>query len=143
MTPVAVAAYTLWGEARGEPISGILAVAGVIYTRVMYDAFKSDDPNIDLDTRIPKICLAPKQFSCWQDGAFTQELPDISSFKWQVCQAIATEFYHGFNPLTNATHYYALSMKVAPEWAKGMDYIGVFGHQIFLRDPVFCKVHNG
>lgn len=45
---------TLFGEARGEPIEGIIAVANVIKNRA-YAAQKV----------YKEICLAPKQFSCW------------------------------------------------------------------------------
>lgn len=49
---------TLYGEVRSEPIEGIVAVASVIRNRVgkrFGDSYKV-------------VCLAPKQFSCWNDG---------------------------------------------------------------------------
>jgi N-acetylmuramoyl-L-alanine amidase len=47
-------AATLVGEARGEPIEGIIGVANVIKNRVNKAKKTYKD-----------ICLAPKQFSCW------------------------------------------------------------------------------
>lgn len=48
---------TLVGEARGEPIQGIVAVGSVIRNRILsnhqkYFTFK-------------EVCLEPNQFSCW------------------------------------------------------------------------------
>lgn len=50
---------TLWAEARSEPVEGQIAVASVIRNRVgkrFGDTYKA-------------VCLAPKQFSCWNPGA--------------------------------------------------------------------------
>lgn len=49
---------TLEAEAGGEPVEGQIAVASVIRNRVgkrFGDSYKA-------------VCLAPKQFSCWNDG---------------------------------------------------------------------------
>jgi len=47
-------ACTLIGEARGEPIEGQIGVGFVIRNRAIADKKSYRD-----------ICLAPKQFSCW------------------------------------------------------------------------------
>src|SRR5206468_12010195 len=52
-------AATLVGECRGEPIEGIIGVANVIRNR----AFAAD-------STLKEICLAPKQFSCWNEDDF-------------------------------------------------------------------------
>ena len=77
-----VIAYTLWGEARSEPIEGIQAVASVIYnrTRLYLASHQSDLPEDAMQT----VCLAPHQFSTWSNGAFIQELP-YDSPKWSTC----------------------------------------------------------
>lgn len=54
---------TVYGEARGEPIEGQIAVANVIKNR----AYASQKTYKD-------ICLAPRQFSCWN-----QDDPNRSS----------------------------------------------------------------
>lgn len=46
---------TLYGEARGEPIAGLVAVGTVIRNRVHSGRYKS----------YKEACLAPEQFSCW------------------------------------------------------------------------------
>lgn len=48
---------TIVGEARGEPIEGQIAVGNVIMNRVKATR-KS----------VKHICLAPRQFSCWNDN---------------------------------------------------------------------------
>ena len=44
---------TLYGEARGEPIEGIVAVGCVIRNRVKFEG------------SFYAVCLKPRQFSCW------------------------------------------------------------------------------
>jgi len=49
---------TLWAECRGEPIEGQVAVAAVIRNRV----------GKRFGASYKAVCLAPKQFSCWNPG---------------------------------------------------------------------------
>lgn len=60
MDPVTALALTLWGECRGEPFLGQVAVACVIRNRFT-------------DSRWPDtyegVVKQPKQFSCWDHGA--------------------------------------------------------------------------
>lgn len=55
-----VVALTLFGEARGEPIEGKVAVGSVIRNRVNARRFGAD---------YRAVCLRPWQFSCWQPAA--------------------------------------------------------------------------
>jgi spore germination cell wall hydrolase CwlJ-like protein len=48
---------TIVGEARGEPIEGQIAVANVIVNRALRRKISVKD-----------VCLAPKQFSCWNEN---------------------------------------------------------------------------
>jgi len=52
-----VVAATLWGEARGEGLIGMLAVCHVIHNRVKTGR--------SLWSSLTKVCLQPWQFSCW------------------------------------------------------------------------------
>lgn len=54
---VEILGLTMIGESRGESIAGMVAVANVIRNRVRnsFSDYKA-------------ICLAPKQFSCWNDN---------------------------------------------------------------------------
>lgn len=51
---------TLYGEGRGESIEGRIAVGCVIRNRAKAGM---------LGRTITDVCLWPKQFSCWNDGA--------------------------------------------------------------------------
>ncbi|MDY6408142.1 MAG: cell wall hydrolase [Pseudomonadota bacterium] len=52
-----ILAKTLYGEARGEGISGLEAVANVILNRVKHPCWWGKS--------IQEVCLKPMQFSCW------------------------------------------------------------------------------
>lgn len=59
LTDQEVLTLTLFGEARGEPIAGLVAVGCVIRNRLhnsnKYKSYKD-------------VCFAPKQFSCWNES---------------------------------------------------------------------------
>jgi len=59
LTPVQVLALTIFGEARGEPTEGKIAVGSVILERV-------DHRDWDGKT-IPEVCFKPWQFSCYNE----------------------------------------------------------------------------
>ena len=59
LTAEEVFGLTLVGEARGEPIEGIVAVASVIRNR-----FHS---RIGKYASYREVCLEPDQFSCWNE----------------------------------------------------------------------------
>ena len=64
--PVAeVLARTLYGEARGEGLPGIEAVACVILNRV---AFAKARGRYWWGNTVSQVCLKPGQFSCWNAG---------------------------------------------------------------------------
>lgn len=59
MSPVEIVGLTLIGEARGEPIEGIIAVGNVIKNRFTNNrTYKS----------YQEVCLAANQFSCWNNN---------------------------------------------------------------------------
>lgn len=95
-SPAAVIATTLWGEARGEGLDGLMAVASVIW----------------YESRRRKIspmaeCLRPWRYSCWRKGVFQQKNPDIKSPIWKTCLEIANALMAGvFTPTLTASHYF-------------------------------------
>ncbi|MGH3756111.1 MAG: cell wall hydrolase, partial [Pseudonocardiaceae bacterium] len=50
---------TLYGEARGEPFDGLVAVAWVIRNRAESPRWWGRD--------VKGVCLHPLQFSCWNE----------------------------------------------------------------------------
>ena len=136
-----VVRLTLWGEARGEPVHGIVAVASVIFNRAAWRMSRLDTEHDSMSGFLAGECLRPAQFSCWSDGKFIQQYPesqiatDLEAYKWRVCGDVADTMVSGaFEPLVPATHYYAMSIEKAPEWAEGMDFVGRFGNQFFWQD---------
>ena len=65
---------TIVGEARGEPVEGQIAVAMVIINRAK-----------NRQQTIKDVCLAPKQFSCW----------NVMDANRRKLEALATEMMRG------------------------------------------------
>ena len=134
LPPELVAAMTIWGESRGETLYGQRCVAGVIYNRAIRRASKTGYP---LSLSVSEVCLAPHQFSCWQDGEFVQKQPDETSSVWSTCADVAGEIFEdGYRPPFMATHYYApAKLDHAPEWASKMKFVcKVGGHAFYLEE---------
>lgn len=119
----------LWGEARGEPVIGKLAVLYVLHNRAM-----------KRDTSLKAEALRPLQFSC-----FNAEDPNrgkmLNAWKddpiqWAICDAVASAYENGVttDPTKGADHYYVTRMKHPPEWGRGhKDWIecAEIGHHVF------------
>jgi len=135
---------TLWGEARGQPIEGIIAVASVIRNRVgkrFGDSYKA-------------VCLARKQFSCWNPGtdknhvllmekarmvvgdyAERSTLPDdpaIREIKYIAQGMMGRDLRDNSR---GADHYLTIDLFQTrpPEWAKGQTPTGYVGAHVFLK----------
>lgn len=110
-----ILARTLYGEARGEPTGGQVAVAWVIRNRASRARFAGDLVG-DIGA-VERVCLAPWQFSCWNKGDPNRALlmaADIPGYSAQL--AIAGGVLEGTipDPTGGADHYYT---EAAPSWA--------------------------
>ena len=127
-------AETIWGEARGEPFEGKLAVAWVIVNRAKKRNLKPY-----------QVCLQPYQFSCWNDKDPNYPLlvnrdKDISDKVWRECTRAAIQVLGGFDMVgctvtdrtKGATHYH--TQAVMPYWAKGKEPCYVVGNHIFYNN---------
>lgn len=137
MTELDYLALTVYGEARGEPIEGLIAVGCVIRNRVSRGKWGSTYKD---------VCLAPAQFSCWQ--------PIGGAINYGVVQAVARQLEAGSEPSTpiwkeiravarciisgefmdrvnGATHYYAASI-ATPMWAAGCIPVCKVGNHLFF-----------
>lgn len=133
-------ALTLWGETRGEPLIGKIAVACVIRNR--------------LSPRWPTyraVCLAPWQFSCWRpeggaaNHAALMALADRVATGdegppvYRECLWIAEGLIDGrLRDITKgATHYYAPhAMRPrgkVPKWAVNQIPVAEVGSHVFYR----------
>ena len=124
-TDVSIIAKTLYGEARSEGYEGILAVATVIFNRAKGDR-----------DMFAKVCLKPKQFSCWT-GVDDIEIKEKKP--WKICDKIAQSMWNNtFKPYefkikpTNYLTYALYNSEKCPNWARGVSGV-VVGKHIFLQ----------
>ena len=133
MDELEIFAKTLYGEARGESLAGIEAVANVILNRHKIALHTN---RIWWGKTISEICLKPRQFSCWNptDPNFKFLHQDLSDDKlYQICKRVALRALHG-NLIDNthgATHYHTI--RVNPYWAKGFIPSAQIGNHLFYR----------
>ena len=127
LTDPQILTLTLYGETRGEPIEGQIAVGCVIRNRVDTGRWGAS---------YAKVCLAPWQFSCWrpEGGKDNYEtvleaaelmlkgtLPDDALLRqcaW-IAQGIIGKWI--LDTVQDATHYFAPSgmrpQGSVPKWA--------------------------
>lgn len=140
-----ILALTLWGEGRGEPVEGRIAIACVIRNRVLSDLGHDGKPDW-WGEGYRGVCLAPYQFSAWNatdpnrvklDGLITQleeglQIGDDVVF--EECRWIAEGVVAGrCTPrVGGATHYYSTSMAVPPAWSVKALLTARVGHHLFF-----------
>jgi len=111
-------ARTLWGEARGEPVRGIEAVAAVIVNRVRLARARG---GFWWGDNVVAVCRKPFQFSCWNaDDPNRPKLLAVTEADaaFVVCLRIARRAVSGAlpDPTGGCTHYH--SRRVHPAWAR-------------------------
>lgn len=132
---VDILARTLWGEARGEPVRGIEAVAAIIVNRVRHAQARGG--RYWWGTSIEQVCQKPWQFSCWNEGdpnrakllAVTER--DRS---FRICLRVARRAVAGVldDPTRGATHYHTRA--VLPPWARSRSPSAEIGNHLFYND---------
>ena len=137
-----ILALTVYGEARNQPIEGQVAVANVILNRLESRQWGSD---------IKSVCLARKQFSCWNENdpnrkileAMATKLSEGIPFKDKVfnrvfflCSGVYRKILEDItqgclNYMTLKLFYSGLK----PSWASehNIEYRLIKGDHIFLR----------
>lgn len=122
MTEQDALCLTIWGEARGEPIEGMIGVAMVIRNRLLTQ-YRGAKTYVD-------VCTAKRQFSAWAEEAQQMQAeaeiltgdPDLKHHPdpilrlcWEIARAtiagLLADNTHGSN------HYFAISMSAPPPWA--------------------------
>jgi spore germination cell wall hydrolase CwlJ-like protein len=127
-----ILARTLWGEARGEPEKGIVAVAWVVLNRL-------NKRPTQFGTSIADVCQKPWQFSCWNAG--DSNLPKLlavttASASFRQCLEIARSAVTNTlpsDPTKGSCHYYAVSATM-PDWAIGHTPAVRIGAHLFYND---------
>lgn len=132
--PVDTLARTIWGEARGEPVRGMEAVAAVVVNRV---AVARSRGGHWWGGDVIAVCRKPYQFSCWNANdpnrpRLLAVTPDDPIFR--TCLRIARRAVAGVldDPTGGATHYHAVG--ISPRWAAGHVPCAEIGRHLFYKD---------
>ena len=127
-----VVAKTIWGEARGEGVTGMQAVANVIANRV-----NATSHNKEYGTGWTGVCKKPYQFSCWNAGDINKAqmliVTDLDS-RYKEAKEIATKAISGELPdiTGGATFYHAVG--VNPAWNMGLlEKTAQIGRHVFYK----------
>lgn len=132
-------ARTLWGEARGEGLHGMIAVGWTIRNRVETDLNKDGKPDW-WGEGYTGVCRAPYQFSCWNKNdpnypsLIGQKLIPANEFSLAIQAAQSVISGRTPDPTGGATHYYATSMKTPPAWTAKGTRTQKIGNHIFYKD---------
>lgn len=135
------ATRTVDGEARGEPVTGQVAVAWVIRTRADWDELHSAHPEHEWWGTTPaKVCEHPAQFSCWNGGADTDHIKalETTSGEYIVISGIVQDVFDGKveDPTGGATHYKVRGTKASWDHATvGMTPREIGKHDFFCLGP--------
>ena len=139
LTDLQYFALTLYGETRGEPIEGQIAVGCVIRNRVEADLHGDGRPDW-WGEGYTGVCLAPWQFSCWWETGPNSERVYAAAAGGPVpaeLAAIADGVLAGrLADITGgATHYLtAARLKIAaPAWVAALRETARIGHHVFFR----------
>jgi spore germination cell wall hydrolase CwlJ-like protein len=131
-----IVALTLWGEARGEGLTGMAAVGCVIRNRATHPRVRW------WGVGFHGVCLKPKQFSCWNDddpnrrvliAMASGHIPPVIQTPFSIAKAVASEIIDmKFPDITGgADHYHSLDVR--PKWAEGKAPIKRIGQHVFYR----------
>lgn len=121
-------ARTIFGEARGEPFEGQVAVAHVILNRWRSGRWFAGKT-------IEGTCLKKSQFSCWNSNDPTyKRVVSVGMAELTPFLHIAENAYNNnpLDPTDGATHYYADTIP-EPKWAKGKTPTVKIGHHLFFK----------
>jgi len=131
------AARTVWGEARGEGVEGMKAIAWVIRNRSEIDLWEDSKPDWWGET-IDEVCKKVWQFSCWNEndpnrGKMEKLGTRYVAYKLAlsaVCQVLVSS--KSEDPTKGAFHHHTKS--ISPHWAKGKQPCAEIGDHVFYND---------
>ncbi len=134
MTDADILARTIYGEARGEKLSGREAVASTVLNRVKFAARKG---SYWWGSSIEEVCLKPWQFSCWNKSDPNYNLilkVNLDDENFCICKRIAARACAGLlnDNVNGATHYHTKSSR--PGWSIGKIPCAEIGSHFFYND---------
>lgn len=138
-----VLALTLYGEARGEGVAGLTAVAWVIRNRASRSRFTKLAGSAGA---VAGVCRAPWQFSCWNAGdpnsarlrvwlSDPTVVPrNVGEAVWAVAGAALNDLSP--DPTNGGDHYHTRTAPAwagawPPDWAATMPVSAQIGEHIF------------
>lgn len=118
---------TVWGEARGEPAKGIIAVTWVILNR--YHDSRWPDGVLD-------VCMQSKQFSVWNDRDINRVKmmrTNVNSSKMLEVTSLVSGVLAGMyaDPTGGANHYH--HKNINPSWANPNKITAQIGNHRFYK----------
>jgi spore germination cell wall hydrolase CwlJ-like protein len=133
LNEIQIVAATLYAECEGEPWAGKVMVGEVM-------AVRASERNQTLKT----ICLAPKQFTAWNDKTMAQMEAQVNAWEkqvnnqaWKDCKTIAAMICKaGYEVTSTANHYLnpkTANPKTVKKWKKEMTLVAVVGNHNFYR----------
>lgn len=137
----AILGLTLYGEARGEPVEGIVACGAVIRNRL-------HDAKHRYGKSYRDVCLKRLQFSCWNpddaDPNFTAVIAAATGLMaapvqthpaLEQCSWVALGIAQGAlaDNTKGANHYHTSAMQPRPTWAQGYVPLTQKGAHVFYR----------
>lgn len=127
-------ARTLWGEARGETVRAMEALAALVVNRVRRARERG---GWWWGGDVVAVCRKPGQFACWDAGVPERDgllavAPDDPAFA--ACQRIARRAVAGqlADPTGGATRVHRAGEN--PDWAQGRSACAEFGTLLFYND---------
>ncbi len=127
-------ARTIYGEARGESVSGQEAIAEVVMNRVHFSKRRG---RYWWGNTVSEVCRYPWQFSCWnqEDPNYRviTRVPDTDLI-FCICKRIAARAVAGTleDKTCGATHYH--TKNVRPAWSVGKIPCAEIGRHFFYND---------
>lgn len=133
-TDIDILAKTIYGEARGESVAGMEAVASVILNRLDYAKRRGW---YWWGNNIIEICRKPWQFSCWNKSDVNYRVITTvadSDVSFCICKRIAHRAISGVleDTTRRATHYH--TRNVRPRWSIGKIPCAEIGSHLFYND---------
>jgi len=119
----------IYGEARGEPPVGKLAVAHVILNRAANPCWWGDS--------VKSVILKHRQFSCFNEDDVNRSamlLMAKTGMYDPACLAVALLAIEGHttDPTKGATHYHAIG--IAPAWSAKMKRTAKINRHVFYQE---------
>ncbi|MBR2136682.1 MAG: cell wall hydrolase [Alphaproteobacteria bacterium] len=138
MSDVEILAKTIYGEARGEGLKGMEAVACVVMNRVKAQQWFTGYVAIG-GHKVPSIsatCLKRLQFSCWNKNdpnyAKLQKV-NTEDHLYNQCLSVACRAIGGeLKDITNGAVYYH-TKQIKPLWAKEKNPCFIYKNHIFYQ----------